>query len=105
MMYVSVVGEQESAILIYNYCNFLYVVKIIAIKLKHAVILQEIYSPSRGEDYNLLLISATFSLRYQQLDNVTTSYDNSQQTTFCFQYCSIVTLLRTLCEQPTVDDS
>ena len=54
-MYVSVVDEQESAILIYNYCNFflkyIYVAKIIAIKLKNAVILKEIYSPSRGEDY------------------------------------------------------
>ena len=50
MMYVSVIGEQESAILIYNHCNFLYVAKIIAIKLKNAVIFKEIYSPSRGED-------------------------------------------------------
>ena len=50
-MYVSAVGEQESAILIYNHCNFLYVSKIIAINLKNAVILKEIYSPSRGEDY------------------------------------------------------
>ena len=43
-------GEQESAIVHYIYCHFLYFVKIIVLKLKQSVTLREIYSPSRGED-------------------------------------------------------
>ena len=42
-------GEQESAIVHYIYCHFLYFVKIIVLKLKQSVTLREIYSPSRGE--------------------------------------------------------